>query len=110
MDNKPLTFLNRCVITSNRVARWMLSLQQYDVEFRHVKVAQNYLADINSRNPPGLNTTDIRFLTKPNTIMANAINLSIDRSVCKDLRNLAELQDADPRIQKIRGRIAQQPT
>jgi len=38
------------------------------------------------------------------------INLSIDKSVCKDLRDLAELQKTDPRIQKIRGKIAQQPT
>jgi hypothetical protein len=29
-DNKSLTFLNRCAITSNGVARWMLNLQQYD--------------------------------------------------------------------------------
>jgi len=31
-DNKSLTFLNRCAITSNRVARWMVNLQQYDME------------------------------------------------------------------------------
>jgi hypothetical protein len=42
--------------------------------------------------------------------MINVINLNIDKSVCKDLRNLAELQKADPRTQKIRERIAQQPT
>jgi hypothetical protein len=27
-DNKILTFLNRCAITANRVARWMVNLQQ----------------------------------------------------------------------------------
>jgi len=31
-DNKSLTFLSRCAITSNRVARWMVNLQQYDME------------------------------------------------------------------------------
>jgi hypothetical protein len=41
--------------------------------------------------------------------MVNPINLSTDRSVCKDLRNLAELWKANPRIQRIRGRMAQQP-
>jgi len=61
------------------------------------------LADIISRNPAGLNATEIRNLTKPNTIMVKAINLSTDKSVCKDLRNVAKLQKTDPRIQKIRG-------
>ena len=87
-----MTLLNRCAITSNRVARWMVNLQQYNIELRHVKGAHNYLADIISRNPAGLNVTEIRNLTKRNTIMVNAINLSIDKSVCKDLRNLGELQ------------------
>jgi len=108
-DNKSLTFLNRCAITSNRVARWMLSLQQYDIELRHVKGTQNHLADVISRNPAGLSANEIQNLTKPNTIMMNKINLDIDRSVCKDLRKLIELQMTDPSIQGIRKRIVQQP-
>jgi len=68
------------------------------------------LADIISRNPAGLNATEIRNLTKPNIITVNTINLSIDKSVCTDPRNFAELQKADPRIQKIRGKIAHQLT
>jgi hypothetical protein len=54
-DNKSLTFLNRCAITPNRVARWMLSLQQYNIELRHVKGTQNRLVDIISQNQAGLN-------------------------------------------------------
>jgi hypothetical protein len=68
------------------------------------------LADIISKNPAGLNDTEFRNLTKPNTNMVNAVNFNIDKSVCNDLRNLAELQKTDLRIQMIRGRIAQQPT
>jgi len=88
----------------------MVNLQQYDIELRHVKGAQSHLADIISRNPAGLSATEIRNLTKPNTITVNAINLSIDKSVCKDLRNLAELEKVEQRIQKIRGRTAHQLT
>lgn len=44
------------------------------------------------------------------TILNAFINSSTDRSVCKDLGNLAELQKADPRIQRILGRTARQPT
>ena len=79
----------------------MVNLQQYDMEL--------HLADIISRNPAGLNATEIRNLTKSNTITVNAINLSLDKSLCKGLRNL-ELQKTDPRIQKIRRRMAKQPT
>jgi len=60
-DNKSVTFLSRCAITSNRAARWMVNLQQSDIELRHVKGAHNYLADINSRNPAGLNARDSKF-------------------------------------------------
>jgi hypothetical protein len=88
----------------------MVNLQQYDIELRHVKGTQNHLADIISRNPAGLNATEIRNLTKPNTIIVNKINLNINTSVCKDLRKLAELQKTDPRIQKIREILAQKPT
>ena len=58
-ENKPLIFLNRRAITSNRVARYMVNLQQYDIKIRHVKGAHNHLADIISRNPAGLNATEI---------------------------------------------------
>jgi hypothetical protein len=88
----------------------MVHLQQYDIELQHVKGAHNHLADIISQNPARPNDTEVRNLTKPNTIMVNVINLNIDKSVCKDIRNIAELQKADQRIQKIRGRMAQQPT
>ena len=109
-DNKALTFLNRCAITPNRVARWMLSLQWYDIELRHVKGTQNHLADVISQNPARLDATEIQNLTKPNAIMVNATKLDIDRSVCKDLRHLTEVQMTDPSIQRIQERIVQRPT
>jgi ribonuclease HI len=111
-DNKALTFLNKCAIMSNRVARWMVNLQQYDIELRHVKGTQNHLADVISGNPAGLDTTEIRNLTKPNVIMVNRINLNVDKTVCKDMKNLTELQkthqntkdlrQVNPRVRKVR--------
>jgi hypothetical protein len=35
-DNKALTFINKCTLTSNRIARWVLQLQDYDVEIKHI--------------------------------------------------------------------------
>ena len=53
-DNKVLSLIHRCVITSNRVARWMVQIQEYDLEIRHIRGVQNHLADILSRNPSGM--------------------------------------------------------
>jgi hypothetical protein len=38
-------------ITSNHVVRWILNIQEYDIEIKHIKGVQNHLADILSRNP-----------------------------------------------------------
>jgi hypothetical protein len=37
-DNKALSFLQCCVITSNRVAGWMVQIQDYDLEIRHINL------------------------------------------------------------------------
>jgi hypothetical protein len=36
---------------SNRNARWVLQLQEYDIEISHISGTQNYLADTISRKP-----------------------------------------------------------
>jgi hypothetical protein len=104
-DSQALTFLNRCVITSNPVARWLLSIQQYDIEIHHIKGTNNVLADILSRHPSELRAAETRDLTKPGTIMVHAVDLKIDNSVCKDLKNLGKLQDTDPRLKNPKGQI-----
>jgi hypothetical protein len=85
-DNRALTFLDRCAITSNRVARWSLEIQSYDLAINHVN---NYLAEVLSRNPTGLTASEIRRLNKPATVMVSKIELNIDKEVCKELKNLA---------------------
>lgn len=67
-DNKVLTFLNECVITSNRVAHWIVNIQEYDVEIRNVKGVRNHPADILSHNPTGL-TDNIRSLTRSDQVL-----------------------------------------
>jgi hypothetical protein len=61
-DNKAITFLQKCVIISNRVARWMTELQQFDLEIRHIKGINNHLADALSRSPRGLTEEETRLL------------------------------------------------
>jgi hypothetical protein len=77
------------------VARWLLELQQYDFEIHHITGVSNYLADVLSRNPAGLNAAEIKRLTNTTSIMVNAIDLKINHAICKDLKNLGDLQRAE---------------
>ena len=38
--------------------------------------------------------------------MAHAIDLKVNISICKDLKNLAMLQDTDPRLKSIKNKLA----
>jgi len=105
-DNRALIFLQKCAITSNRVARWLITIQEYDMDLQHIKGVENHLADILSRNPAGLEVNEIQDLTKPNTISVNKIELKIDQAL---LKNLADKQKNDPRLRIIREKAENDP-
>lgn len=50
-DHKSPIFFNKYVVTSNRVACWMLEIEQWELEIQHIKGIDNTLADILSHNP-----------------------------------------------------------
>jgi hypothetical protein len=50
-DNKALSFLGKCALTSNRIARWVMQIQEYNPHIQHIRGADNFLADTISRNP-----------------------------------------------------------
>ena len=80
-DNKALTFFNKCVITTNRVARWILNIQEYDIKIKYIKGVQNHFADILSRNPTGLTDEEITNLTRPDQILVYSFQLYTDRAI-----------------------------
>jgi len=82
-DTRALIFRHKCAITSNRVARWLITIQKYDVELQHIWGVENRLADILSRNPAELEVKEIQDLTKPNTISVNKIELKTYQVVLK---------------------------
>jgi ribonuclease HI len=108
-DNRALTFLQKCVITSNRVARWLIRIQEYDINLQHIKGVENHLADILSRNPAGIGSDEIQELTKPNTISVNKIDLKTDKAVLKSLKSLADKQRQDPRLRSIMEKVEDDP-
>jgi len=48
-DHNPLVFINKMKNSNQRLLRWSLALQEYDIEIRHVKGRDNVLADALSR-------------------------------------------------------------
>lgn len=56
-DHHALTFLKQCRLTSGRLTRWTLALQEYNLEITHIPGRQNLIVDTLTRYP---RTTDNR--------------------------------------------------
>ena len=48
-DHNPLTFINKMNNKNQRLTRWSLSLQEYDLVVKHIKGKDNVIADALSR-------------------------------------------------------------
>jgi len=48
-DHNPLTFIHRCKSSNQRVLRWSLLLQDYDLSINHIPGSENVVADALSR-------------------------------------------------------------
>jgi transposase InsO family protein len=105
-DNKALSFLKKCNLTSNRITRWILQLQEYDLNIIHIKGSDNFLADALSRNPVGLTLEQINQIGRPRDVLVSAIKLNLDSDLKKELGDLAKHQSGDPKIQKIKQKLA----
>lgn len=88
-DNKTLSFLKKCSLVSNRITRWVMEIQEYNLEIVHVKGTDTALADVLSRNPVGMTIEEVNRIGRPQEIAITKIDLNLDPQVKKDLRNLA---------------------
>jgi hypothetical protein len=98
-DNTALSFLNKCALTSKRVARWVMQMQEHNLHVKHISGANNCFADTLSRHPGGLNECEIRELSKSKGVMVAAVNLDIDPSVKRYLKDLSNYQAGHKKIQ-----------
>ena len=57
-DHNPLTFLQRMANHNQKLLRWSLELQQYNLEIVHRSGKDNLLADLLSRTPPSNSIID----------------------------------------------------
>ena len=56
-DHRALTFMDKMKDASSRVNRWILELQQYDLDVKYKKGPENCVADALSRNPADSSST-----------------------------------------------------
>jgi hypothetical protein len=109
-DNKAMSFLRRCNLTSGRVTRWIMQLQEYDLNIVHISGANNFFADILSRNPVGLDKESLDFVRNSKEIFVGKINLGVDLTVKKELGSLAKHQSSDQLLVKIREQLERDPS
>ena len=50
-DHNPLTFVHKMRTKNQRLLRWSLALQAYNIDIKHIKGTQNVVADALSRQP-----------------------------------------------------------
>jgi hypothetical protein len=108
-DNKALSFLRKCNLTSDHVTRWIMQLQGYNLQIKHISGTQNFFADILSRNPAGLTPELCKLQNRKQEVSVAKVDLKIDKEVLKQLKELPKLQQEDPSLQKFREEIQANP-
>lgn len=101
-DHQALTFMHTCKFTNNRITRWILSIQDYDIEVEHIKGSQNIVADVLSRQ--SINGQRSR---KPidEIIIASLLAQDPSSELREMFRHIPEMQEKDANISRIRKHI-----
>jgi len=66
---------------------WVIEIQHYNIQIRHITGPSNYLAHVLSRKPAGLTENELRDLRQPASVMVHAINLNLDPGVAHELKD-----------------------
>jgi hypothetical protein len=89
--------MKSCILSSNRLSRWIIQIQEYDLGVIHIPNWKNHLADTLSRNPAELNPEEVARITRPTEIFVAAIDLGVDNEIRKEIKTLDTLQKSDPK-------------
>lgn len=98
-DNKALTFLQKCYLGNARIARWLMSIQEYDFDIIHCKGRENIVADVLSRNPT--DSPDNKIESDYRELEINQIKLKMSKDTLKNIKRIGTLQSADSKLTNI---------
>ena len=96
-DHKAITFLKTCPLINQRLTRWFLFLQNYDIDIEHISGKENFLADLISRTD-----YDVDKDNKNNIPFAQILADSPSKDLLKNLKNIDKLQDEDKYLNAIK--------
>lgn len=104
-DHHALTFLKQCHLSSGRLTRWALFLQEFDLNVKFIAGVQNIAIDTLSRYPPDFHTLP------PNNLEINVYRTTVFSPDLKSdiLSKITELTLADPRYGKIMQELRENP-
>jgi len=94
-DHHALTFIKQCKLTSGRLTRWALALQEFDFKIEHIPEKENRAADTLTRYPRiGENRMD-------NKICINKIEPILVKELINLLNNISTEQIKDEHKNKM---------
>lgn len=104
-DHHALTFIKQCKLTSGRLTRWVLALQEFNFTIEHIPGKLNVAADTLTRYP---RTDENRIETK---IRINKINGNpFSKELTMMLKNIAKEQEKDKHIYKLKEKETEHTT
>lgn len=98
-DHQALTFIKTSRFTNARLRRWMLAIQDYDIEIEYITGKKNVVADVLSRcYHHGIDGD----AGKDEEIqIATILMQKPSKELIQDVKNIKQLQSNDPEMQKI---------
>jgi hypothetical protein len=82
-DNKALSFLRKCTLTSDRVTRWVMQLQEYNLQIQHISGAKNFFHRHFEQESVGLTPEIRKFQRKKQDIQVAKTDLGISKGVVR---------------------------
>lgn len=96
-DHKAITFFNKCRFANNRIMRWILATQDYDINLEYIKGSLNVAADVLSRNPDDLVSSRMN----DEIFIGDLLAQNPDNTIQENLKNLNKFQCQDDKLNKI---------
>lgn len=100
-DHKALMFLNNGKFLSNRLMRWMLYLQEYNLTIEYCPGKDNVVADVLSRYPVVSDSINKR-LKEQTIVEMNKVKIETEEAVRNVFKNMSNLQSKNSRLDKVR--------
>lgn len=100
-DHLALTFLMKCRLLSGRLTRWILILQEFDLQIQHCSGKENVVADILSRYPQKETGELLDPPCADQELMIAGIKNPINSELRRKLKTIGRVQEEDSRFGKI---------